>query len=102
MLVTIVSVHVKEAHINDFIQATIANHQASVREPGNLRFDVLQQAGDPTRFTLYEAYASDADAAAHKETSHYQTWRAAVEPWMASPRVGVKHAVIAPAERKAW
>lgn len=102
MIVTIVSVHVKETHIDEFIQATIANHHESVREPGNLRFDVLQNADDPARFTLYEAYASEADAAAHKETDHYKTWRAAVEPWMESPRVGVKHTVIAPAERKAW
>lgn len=88
MHVTIVQVQVKPEHIADFIQATRSNHQGSVQEPGNLRFDVLQSAEDPGRFILYEAYATELDAAAHKETEHYQRWRDAVADWMARPRQG--------------
>lgn len=88
MQVTLVHVHVKPEHVQDFIDATHRNHVESVREPGNVRFDVLQQADDPTRFVLYEAYASAADAAAHKQTAHYLTWRDTVAAWMASPRRG--------------
>jgi len=75
-------------HIQDFIAATQINHQASVNEPGNCRFDVLQSAEDPAHFVLYEAYASAKDAAAHKQTAHYLAWREAVAGWMASPRRG--------------
>lgn len=89
MQVTLVQVHVKPEHVPAFIDATRRNHEASVKEPGNLRFDVLQRADDPTRFTLYEAYASAAAAAAHKQTAHYLAWREAVADWMASPREGV-------------
>ena len=88
MHVTIVHVHVKQAHIEDFIEATRLNHLASVQEPGNRRFDVLQSADDPTRFILYEAYVASQDARAHKQSSHYLTWRDTVEDWMASPRQG--------------
>jgi autoinducer 2-degrading protein len=88
MQVTLVHVHVKPQHVEDFIAATHANHLASVREPGNRRFDVLQSPDDPTRFVLYEAYASAEDAAAHKQTPRYAAWRDAVAPWMASPRQG--------------
>lgn len=88
MHVTIVQVQVKPEHIADFIQATRSNHQGSVQEPGNLRFDVLQSAEDRGRFILYEAYATELDAAAHKETEHYQRWRDAVADWMARPRQG--------------
>ncbi|ROR34444.1 antibiotic biosynthesis monooxygenase [Inmirania thermothiophila] len=88
MHVTIVHVRVRPEHVDDFIEATRANHEASVREPGNLRFDVLQSAEDPTRFVLYEAYRSAEDAAAHKETAHYRRWRDAVAGWMAEPRRG--------------
>ena len=91
MQVTIVHVHVKTEHIDDFVEATRLNHEASVQEPGNLRFDVLQSAGDPARFVLYEAYATKADVAAHKETPHYLTWRETVAEWMASPREGVPY-----------
>ena len=88
MHVTLVHVRVRPEHLDAFIAATRANHEASVSEAGNRRFDVLQAPDDPTRFILYEAYASAADAAAHKETAHYLAWRAAVAEMMAEPRRG--------------
>ena len=91
MHVTLVHVHVKSAHVDDFIEATRRNHEASVREPGNRRFDVLQSADDRTRFILYEAYSSAADSVAHKETGHYQEWREAVADHMLEPRHGVSY-----------
>jgi (4S)-4-hydroxy-5-phosphonooxypentane-2,3-dione isomerase len=89
MHVTLVHVAVKPGHIDDFIAATRRNHESSVQEPGNRRFDVLQLSADPARFVLYEAYASEADALAHKQTAHYLAWRDAVADWMAEPRQGV-------------
>lgn len=91
MQVTLVHVHVKADHVDDFINATKRNHEASVNEPGNLRFDVLQSADDPTRFLLYEAYATAQAAADHKQTAHYRAWRDAVGDWMASPRQGIPY-----------
>lgn len=91
MHVTIVHVHVKAAHVDAFIEACRLNHEASVQEPGNLRFDVLQSAADPTYFVLYEAYRSAEDAAAHKQTAHYLIWRETVADWMAEPRQGVPY-----------
>ncbi len=82
------SYRIKEDDVDAFIAATRANHEASVGEPGNRRFDVLQAPEDATRFILYEAYASAADAAAHKETAHYLAWRDAVAGMMAEPRRG--------------
>ena len=88
MHVTLVHVRVRPEDIDAFIAATRANHQASVTEPGNRRFDILQAPDDPARFILYEAYATAADAAAHKETAHYLAWREAVAGMMAEPRRG--------------
>lgn len=96
MHVTVVHVHVKPAHIDDFIRATRSNRQASVREPGNRRFDVLQDPRDPQRFMLYEAYASAEDALAHKQTPHYLAWRDTVAPWMMEPRQGLSYTDLCP------
>lgn len=96
MQVTIVHVRVKPDHINDFVAATRSNHEASVMEPGNIRFDVLQSDEDPTKFVLYEAYASVEDAAAHKQTAHYLEWRDAVVDWMAEPRKGMPYTGLMP------
>jgi autoinducer 2-degrading protein len=88
MHVTLVHVHVKPESIEAFIDATRANHLASVQEPGNRRFDVLQDPSDANRFLLYEAYASAEAAAAHKTTAHYLAWRDTVATMMAEPRRG--------------
>jgi autoinducer 2-degrading protein len=102
MIVTTVMVFVKPEHIHDFIEASIVNHLGSIKEPGNMRFDVLQSRDDPSRFMLYEAYESEEAAGAHKQTAHYLKWREAVAPWMAKPREGIPHRVICPASRSEW
>lgn len=96
MHVTLVHVSVNPEYITDFIEATRRNHVASVQEPGNRRFDVLQSPDDPGQFVLYEAYARAEDAAAHKETAHYLAWRDAVADWMAAPRQGVPYTGLFP------
>lgn len=96
MYVTVVYVSVIPEKIGDFIDATHANHEASVQEPGNLRFDVLQSDDDPSAFILYEAYRSQDDAAAHKHTSHYLTWRETVGDWMTEARQGVRYNGLCP------
>lgn len=98
MQVTIVHVHVKEDHINDFIEASHLNHEASTRESGNRRFDVLQSDTNPEKFVLYEAYANAEEAAKHKETEHYLKWRDTVADWMAEPRKGKPFTGLFPAE----
>lgn len=88
MHVTIVHIVVKPGAVSSFLQASRLNHEGSIAEPGNRRFDVLQDAQDPTRFVLYEAYSSEADARAHKNTAHYLAWRETVADMMAEPRRG--------------
>ena len=96
MHVTLVHVSVHPDHVAHFIVATRANHRASVAEPGNLRFDVLQSPEDPTEFLLYEAYVNAEAATAHKQTPHYLAWRDAVAGWMAQPRRGVPYIGLLP------
>ena len=102
MVVTAVMVQVKPDSITAFIEATIKNHEASVREHGNMRFDVLQNADDPSRFMLYEVYENEEAAAAHKKTEHYLEWKNTVEGWMQKPRMGVPYDVIRPLEKNKW
>ena len=96
MHVTHVHIHVKQDCIDDFIKATRDNHAASIREDGNRRFDVLQNAEDPARFVLYEWFSSDQSANAHKQTEHYLTWRETIAPMMAEPRNGARYVGLYP------
>ena len=96
MIVATVDVWVKPEHINEFIKATTANHEASVNETGNMRFDVLQSTEDPAKFLLYEAYQTEEQAVAHKATAHYARWKETVAPWMAQPRSATPYKAIKP------
>ncbi|NLX53752.1 MAG: antibiotic biosynthesis monooxygenase [Planctomycetaceae bacterium] len=97
MLIVHVHVHVKAECLEAFRQATLANASQSVKEPGIVRFDVIQQADDPTRFVLIEVYRTADDPARHKETAHYAAWRDAVADMMAEPRSSVKYSPVHPA-----
>ena len=96
MLIVHVHVHVKADSVEAFRLATLDNARNSVQEPGVVRFDVLQQGDDPTRFLLLEIYRSADDPARHKETAHYARWRDAVEPMMAGPRRSIKYEAVFP------
>ena len=96
MLIVHVHVKVKPDCIEAFKEATIANASQSIKEAGIARFDVVQQADDPTRFVLVEAYRSVNATAAHKATAHYAAWRDRMESLMAEPRFSVKYSEVFP------
>lgn len=102
MIVTCVHIEVKPEYIQDFIVESSKNHISSVKEPGNLRFDFLQDVENPCKFMLYEAYKDEESATMHKQTPHYKIWRESVEKMMASPRNGVRYRIICPIDVKKW
>ena len=101
MLIVHVFVSVKPESVPAFTAATLVNARSSVQEPGVMRFDVVQQDDDPTRFLLIEIYRTPSDPSKHKETAHYATWRDTVEPMMAEPRRSVKYHALFP-EAASW
>lgn len=102
MYVVCVHVHVKPECRNAFLAASLENARNTIQEPGNLRFDVLQEREDPDRFLLYEVYRDEAGMAAHKETPHYARWAQTVTSFMAEPRYGLKYAAHFPADARSW
>lgn len=101
MHIVLVHVQVKPESVSAFLEASLDNARHSVQEAGIARFDVIQQADDPTRFVLVEVYRTPEDPARHKETAHYQRWRDTVEPMMAAPRKGVRYGNVFP-DDKGW
>ncbi len=99
MYILHVHVHVKAEQLEIFKAATAENARESTRnEPGCARFDVMQQADDPTRFVLVEVYRSSEAAAKHKETGHYNHWREVAEPLLAEPRTRVVYTNLFPGD----
>lgn len=86
MEVTLVEINVKADKVDEFLNVFRENHLGAIKEPGNLRFDVLQDEHEPTRFYIYEAYADSDAVAAHKKTPHYLKCVEALEQIMTGPR----------------
>ena len=102
MIVTCVHVIVLPERMADFREAIAENYRGTVTEPGNIRFDVLQQSDDPCRFMIYEVFESEEAVLMHKETPHYLKWRNTVQNWMAEPRRGIRYDVVEPSDRSLW
>ena len=99
MLVLIVNLQVKPEFVDAFREITTENGRNSVREPGIVRFDLLENNEDPTRFVLYEVYR-DADAPVkHRETAHYNTWVQKVTEMLVEPRTRVFYRNVFPTDQ---
>jgi quinol monooxygenase YgiN len=94
--IALVHSHVRADRIDAFRAASEVNARESRREPGVVRFDVIQETEDPTRFVFVEVFRDPAAAASHRETAHYQTWRDAVAEMMAEPRTNKKYLNVSP------
>jgi len=96
MQIVHVHIHVKAESLEAFRQATIENAKNSIQEPGIARFDVLQDAHDPSRFILVEVYRTAEAPAQHKATRHYAAWRDRVAEMMAEPRTSIQYLNVYP------
>jgi quinol monooxygenase YgiN len=98
MLILQVHIHVKPECVEAFRAATIENARNSAQEPGVARFDFLEHADDPNRFSLWEVYKTEEAVAAHKETAHYAAWVEATKDLFAEPRTRTWYKSVFPAD----
>ena len=96
MYVIIAPIQVKEGHIAQFMEAIIEDAKGSVNdEPGCRRFDVVQDAGDPSRVWLYEVYDDEAAFQAHTEAPHFIKFRDATQDIRVEGIQGAPHGAAA-------
>jgi autoinducer 2-degrading protein len=101
MLILHVFCSVKPEMVEAFKEATVKNASNSIKEPGVIRFDLLQQQDDPAKFVISEVYKSSEAIAAHKQTAHYAEWIRYAEPMLSVSRSKTIYANIFP-EDKNW
>jgi quinol monooxygenase YgiN len=72
MLIVLVQLQVRADLLDEFKTAILKNAELSVqRDPGCVRFDVLQQQDDSTRWFLYEVYDSEQAWLDHRKAAHF-------------------------------
>ena len=60
--------------------------RASRQEPGNLRYDVARErTPSGVRLHISERYRDEAAVQAHRDSAHYQAYRAKAGAWLAEP-----------------
>ena len=67
---------IKPEHAREFLQVMAANAAASREEEGCLRFDLLRDESDASKFMTYEVFSSLAALEAHKANPHVAAWGA--------------------------
>lgn len=83
--VAIIHMQAKAECVEQFKKAAAENAACSRQESGVVRFDVLQDQKDPTKFVLNEIYKTPADQLAHRETEHFKRFKAAAGEYLAMP-----------------
>ena len=81
MYVILGIIKVKAAHLPEFVDHVRLHAEHSVKAPGCLRFDVLQDAEDPQTICLYEVFRSEADLHTHRGQDYYQRWMQLSRDW---------------------
>ena len=72
MFVQLVHIRIKPGKTGDFLRVFRENFEGTRKEPGNYRFDVLQDPDDENHFVIYEAFEDEAAVDAHRQTEHYK------------------------------
>ena len=81
MYVILGIIKVKPEHLPEFVE-NVRNHaRNTVREPGCLQFDVLQDTNDPLTICLYEVFYSESDLETHRQQDYYQQWMEMSRDW---------------------
>jgi autoinducer 2-degrading protein len=76
MFIVLVKVQVRTELLGEFTAAILNNAARSVeRDPGCLRFDVLQQQDDPGRWVFYEVYENEQAWLQHRESAHFLAFK---------------------------
>lgn len=57
----------------------------SQKDPGVVRFELLQQEGHANHFTIYEVWRSRKAFDAHLAAAHTRAFREKIQPWLGSP-----------------
>lgn len=96
MVARLISLVVQPDALVAFISASQVELAYALREMGVVRFDMLQEADNPTHFTVLEIYADAEAREAHLRSSHFLSWRQQVMPLLAEPLQSLAVNLVAP------
>ena len=86
MFGVVVTINIKPGFKDQFMRALLDDARGSAtKEPGCLRFDVLQDTSEANRVYLMEEYRDEAAFETHTKQPHFTKFFATVKDWFATP-----------------
>jgi autoinducer 2-degrading protein len=80
MLIQLVNIKVEPGHRDTFLEAFRINCEGTRKEPGNIRFDLLNDPDDENNFSVYEIFRDEAALEDHRKTPHYKKCVDMIDP----------------------
>ena len=74
-------VKVKPDKLDEFMQVAMLDAHESVKEAGNLRFEVYHREESAAELVVFEIYSSEDALEEHRQTEHIKAWRSAVSAY---------------------
>ena len=96
MILMQVQLTVKTDNIEAFKTATLANAKETILEPGNIRFELLEDQSNPTKFVLLEIYENEDSMTKHFASGHFKAWQQTVAEFFSEPSVGSQYNLLFP------
>ena len=75
MIALLVTLNVKPECLSEFRALAEYDAECTIKEDGNVCFDVHVSADDPCKYIFYEVYRDEAALEFHRTTEHYIRWR---------------------------
>ena len=90
--------NVKKECIDKFKEISKENAENSLREEGIVRFDVMQEQDNNSRFILQEIYLSPGEQLKHRETEHFKKWKSQVNDLLVEEYTFIKYTNLFPSD----
>jgi len=81
MYTVILFTKVLPQHVDDYIQNMRVCATATDKEPGCVRYEVMQDLEDPTVMCLFQVFADEAAYQSHQDAEHHRVWIELSGPW---------------------
>jgi quinol monooxygenase YgiN len=90
MYTVILFTKVLPQHVEDYITNMRVCAEATNRETGCIRYEVMQDVADPTLMCLYQIFEDEDAYQAHQDAEHHRVWIEKSGPWR-DPSVRQRH-----------
>ena len=88
MYILLVTVKITPERHDEFVKEMLLNAKgAKEKEPGCLRFDVVQDGQDPNTLHLYEVYEDEVAFKKHQNSAHFKRFSEVAGEWRDGPSV---------------